>query len=137
MKKEKLSKKNKLMPFTVPEFAQKHSDLLVIVCDPKTDMIFVGHNKEMVLGTMKSADGKKLHIVRDILNASQFESNINHFITGLIEALQLPLKAGNMFYQFVDGALFNISKKLRKNKIEKGAVESPYKQELLNKDKSI
>lgn len=124
MQKMKLNTKKKIMSFEVPEFAQKNPDLLIIVCDPKTDMIFVGHKGEMVLGNIKSADGKQMKIVRNVLDHSQFKTAINPFITGLLEALQLPLKAGNLFYQFIDGALFNISRSLMR-KPKPGAVKSP------------
>lgn len=137
MLKEKLIKSNKVMPYEVPEFAQNHPDLLFIVCDPKTDAIFVGHKGEMVLGNIKSADGKKMQIVKSVLDHSQFAGSINHFITGLLEALQLPLKAGNLFYQFIDGALFNISKALRKEpKPMKGAVKTPFVDEFVGRNNS-
>lgn len=135
MKKLKLSTRLKVMPYEVPEFAQKHPELLFIVCDPKTDAIFVGHKNEMVLGNIKSADGKKMKVVRDVLDHSQFKGAINPFITGLLEALQLPLRAGNLFYQFIDGALYNISKSLMRRP-KPGAVKSPFQVgELEGRDK--
>jgi hypothetical protein len=131
MLKTRLSKTQakKVMSFDVPDFAQKNKNLLVIVCDPKTDMIFVGKGGEMVLGRIKSADGKQMSVVKNVLDNSQFKTAVNPFIVALLEALQLPMKAGNLFYQFIDGALFNISKALARKK-KPGAVVSPFVSEL-------
>jgi hypothetical protein len=115
--------RKKLNELTVPEFANRHKDLLVIVCDPKTDNMFVGYGGAMVSGKIKSATGEKLHVVKDMLAHSQFKKNINPFLTGIMEIMQLPLKAGNLFYQFLDGAIFNISKVLVKH--PKG-IPSPF-----------
>lgn len=113
---------------TVPGFAALHKDLLVIVCDPKSDNIFVGYNNFVVSAKMKSADGKKTHVVREVLKHSQFDKSIDSFLVGIMEVMRLPLKAGSVFYNFLDGALFNISKALRKKDLEPkpGAVLSPF-----------
>jgi hypothetical protein len=106
-------KRKKLNELTVPEFANRYRDLLVIVADPKTDNIFVGHGGKVVSGNIRSTTGKKAKVVKHVLSHSQFKSSIDEFITSLMETLKLPLKYGNNFYQFIDGALFNISKALR------------------------
>lgn len=122
------------MSYTVPDFAHAHKDLLVIVCDPKTDNIFVGYGDQIVSGRIKTALGKELNVVRNVLDHSQFKENVNPFITGIMEVLQLPLKAGNQLYQFIDGALFAISKALRKDKPPENGVASPYHKALVNNE---
>lgn len=128
-------KQKDVMEMTVPEFAHAHPDLLIIVCDPKTDNIFVGHNDAIVSGKIKSLEGTKMHVVKDVLQHSQFAKSIDPFLTGVLEVLKLPLKAGNQFYQFLDGALFNISKALRKDKPQPGAIPSPFIKEYAGRNK--
>lgn len=116
--------------FTIQEFAHQNKNLLIIVADPKTDRMFVAHQDRFVNAQIKSPDGKKTHVVRDVVRYSQFHKSIDMFITSLVETLKLPLWKGgaNQFYQFIDGAIFNIAKSLRKppKPQEPGAVPSPF-----------
>lgn len=107
----------------------EHKDLLLIICDPKTDTIFAGYGDKMVSGRIKTADGKKIDVIRNVLRDSKFEAHSDLFLTGLVEVLQLPVRKGNQFLLFLDGALFNIARALRKRKNDlpqKGAVASPF-----------
>lgn len=107
--------------YVVPKFMNAHKDMLVIIADPKTDRIFVGHKGHFVNGRIKSLSGRKAHVVRDVLKYGRFDATIDQFIGSLAESLNIPLKAGNQFYSFLDGALFNIAKALRK----KGKADPP------------
>lgn len=119
-------KKKSVTKMDISEFAHANKDLLIIVCDPKTDNIFVGYKDKVVSARMKTADGKRMRVVKNVLIHSQFKKHVDPFLHGIAQALQLPFTKGNQFYQFLDGALFNISKALRKDKPQKGAVPSPF-----------
>lgn len=104
--------------FTVPEFTRANKDLLIIVADPKNDRMFVSYKDKFVNAKIKSPTGKNTHVVRDVLKYSRFNESIDQYMTALVEALQLPIWKGksNQFYQFIDGAVYNIAKALRKTK---------------------
>lgn len=123
-----MSKRDEQLSREIPEFMHKHKDLLLIVCDPKTDTIFASYKDSMISGKIKSPTGKNLEVVRNVLRASRFEDTQDLFFTSLIEVLQLPVRKGNQFLMFLDAALFNIAKSLRKRKSGpiKGAVKSPF-----------
>lgn len=112
---------------TIPEFLHANKDLLIFICDPKSDNIIVAHKDAIVTGRLKSADGKSIHVVKGVLSHSLFEKNTDLFLSGIAELIKLPMldKAGNEFYKFIDGALFNISKNLRDRRRAKakGSVE--------------
>lgn len=120
--------------FTIKEFAHANKDLLIMVADPKTDRMFATYKDRFVNGRIKSPLGKKTHIVRDVLKYSRFHVTVDQFIASIVETLDLPIWKGgsNQFYQFLDGAVFNIAKKLRKNQPQDsgsppvGAVKSPF-----------
>jgi hypothetical protein len=97
----------------VQKFAQAHKDLLIIVLNPKDDKLFMAHGGLQILSQVKSASGKNEHLVKNLLKHSRFESNIDKFITILADSLQLPLRKANSFYQWIDGALFNLTKALK------------------------
>lgn len=107
---------------SVPEFVSANKDLLIIVADPKTDSIYVAYNNKIVAGNIKSADGKKLHLVRGVLKDSLFRKNIDLFIASIVDTIKLPLRKGNQFFMFLDGAIFNIAKSLAK----KNKIKSPF-----------
>lgn len=115
------SRKKKL-GMSVPEFVSANKDLLIIVADPKTDSIYVAYNNKIVAGNIKSADGKKLHVVRSVLKDSLFQKNIDLFIASIVDTIKLPLRKGNQFFMFLDGAIFNIAKSLAK----KNKIKSPF-----------
>lgn len=99
----------------VGEFAHQHSNLLVIVADPADDTVFVAFKDQFVGGRIKDRDGKNIGIIKDMLNASTFESRVDSFLLGLADAIKLrKLTAGaNNVLQFLDGALFNIAQRHR------------------------
>lgn len=102
------------MAHGVPDFAHQNKDLLVIICDPKSDNIFVAYNDALVSGRIKSIKtNKKAFIVRNVLKFSKFKSEVDGFLGALVETLHLPVEKGNDFLQFLDGALYNISRNLR------------------------
>lgn len=114
--------------YTIKEFAHANKNLLIIVCDPDSDRMFVSHKDRFVNGRIKSAKGIKTHVVKDVLKYSRFHVTIDQFISSLVETLHLPVWKGgaNQFFQFIDGAVFNIAKNLRKH-VKKGkAVPSPF-----------
>lgn len=122
--------------FTVKEFAHANKDLLIIVSDPKSDRMFVTYKDKFVNGRIKSATGKKTHVVREVLKHSRFKESIDQYLASLVETLHLPVwKSGaNQFYQFIDGAIFNIAKSMKKRQEsppdpllkQKGAIPSPF-----------
>lgn len=93
------------------DFAHENHDLLVIVADPKTDQMFVAYKDRMVLGHVKSADGKKLRVVHDVVRQSamksQFDEAIDRLMGGMVDVLKLGLKEGNQFYSFISDVLYN------------------------------
>lgn len=104
--------------FTLPEFTNANKDLLIIVCDPANDRMFISYKNRSVNSKIKSPTGKNLHVIKDVLKYSRFDKTVNQFLTAIMEALQLPTWKGsvNHFYQFIDAAVFNIAKSLRKTK---------------------
>lgn len=99
---------------TVQQFAHKHRSYLVIVCDPKDDTIFVSYKDKHISAKIKSVDGKNHHVVKRVLKHSYFKTEIDRFLGGLIDALKCSLPDGINFYQFIDGALYNITKALKR-----------------------
>lgn len=103
------------MAFTVPEFAEANKDFLIIVADSKTDEIYVTYKGAMVRGRIRSAKkGQKM--LRNLLKESQFNDASDSLIVGILDVLKvsLLLTSMNEFAKMIDGALFNISKALRK-----------------------
>lgn len=127
-----ISKRERLA-FTVPEFAHANKKLLIIVADPDTDEMYVSYKDHHVRGTIKSAKGGKSKTVKKLLSESQFEEGMDGLVVGVLDAMKVSLKlpSANQFMQVLDGALYNISKSLRKKsapKPMKGAVPSPFVQ---------
>lgn len=109
------SKKRRL---SVSEFAHKHKHLLVIVLDPVDDTLFMSYRDQQVLNKIKTVDGKNHHIVKRVIKASIFRHNIDKLIVALVEALKTPLHIPevNLFFKWIDGALFKISADVAENK---------------------
>lgn len=115
--------------FALRDFAHANKDLLIIVCDPKSDNMMVAYKDKIVTGVIKSVQGKKQHVVKNVLYQGGFEKHIDGFLGSLVEILKVNLKAGGHFFKFIDGALFNLSKALHKDKKPMaGAVLSPIQQ---------
>lgn len=102
----------------VQTFAQKHRSMLVIVLDPRDDTAFISHRGKQVCGKFKSLDGKNHHVVKNVLKHSVFEREFDRLVGGLMEMMKLPLEHGAPFFQFLDGALYNISKALKQKKAD-------------------
>lgn len=125
----KRSKENEAI--AVGEFAHQNKHLIVIVADPKDDSIFVAYNDNFVSGRIRGIEGDKVHIVRDLMaSARLFDSEIDRFLMGLMEVLKVRrLSAGvNNFLQYLDGALYNISRRHREKvatDVPEGSIKSP------------
>ena len=102
--------------YTIKEFGHANRDFLIIVCDPKTDRIFATYRDRFVNGKIKSATGKKTHVIKGVLKYSRFNHSIDDYIASVAETLNLNLFKGNQLYQMLDGFLFNIAKSLRKKR---------------------
>jgi len=100
----------------IQQFCHQHRRYLVIVCDPKDDTMFVSYRDKQVGGRIKSADGHNHRVVKNVLNHSVFEREIDRLIGAIIDTVKVPLDKGSDFFKFLDGALFNISKELKKAK---------------------
>lgn len=118
---------------TMGEYAAENPDVVVMVLNPKDDSVFVGFKGKVVYGKIKSAEGKKTKVVRSLLWESQFKDSMDGILVSLVDIFKVPLRlpAFNQVAQVLDGALYNISKSLRKRTTEavaptKGAVPSPF-----------
>jgi len=103
--------------FTVPKFMSANKGFLIIVADPETDRIFVGHKGRFANARIRSARGRATHVVRDVLKKSQFNRTaVDSFIIAVADSLKVSLPDGNQFYQMLDGLIFNVAKSLREAK---------------------
>jgi hypothetical protein len=126
--------REKKLSKAIPEFMHDNKDLLIIIGDPKTDTLYASYKDITVAGKIKTADGKKIRVIKEVLSASTFHERTDQFITGLMEVMQLPIKAGNQFFQFVDGAIYNIAHAIQQRKkparsataAKKGNIKSPF-----------
>lgn len=109
----KMVDKEAAIGYRLSRFAHENKDLLIIAGDPKTDALFIAYNDNMRLRKIKTADGKVNNIVKKVLAHSTFKNTIDFFITGIMEALQLKLKDGNLFYQFIDSGLYWLSQSFK------------------------
>jgi hypothetical protein len=100
----------------VQQFAHAHRDFLVIVCDPRDDTMFMSYRDKQVTGKIRSNDGINHRVVKNVLKHSTFDREIDRLLGGIIDVLRCPLNIGNHFYSFIDGALFNITKSIKKEK---------------------
>ena len=104
----------------IAQFLHYNKDLLIIVADPKTDRLLMGYRDKIVTSEIKNAEGHKTRVVKGVLSHSLFKKEIDNFIVSIAESLKLKLEDGNQFYQWIDGALYNIAKALRiERKIKK------------------
>lgn len=103
------------LAFTVPEFAEANKKLLIIVADPATDEIYVTYRGALVRGHIR-ASKKSGKMLRKLLTESQFNEGSDALVVGIVDTLKvsLALPAMNEFAKMIDGALFNISKSLRR-----------------------
>ena len=76
------------LAYTIPEFTHRHRDLLIIVCDPKSDEIFMSYNDHNVRGVIGEKGGKKnQHIIRQVLKYGRFKVAATPFFMELATAL--------------------------------------------------
>lgn len=91
-------------------FAEENKDLVIIVADPVTDYMFVAHKSKMVLGKLKSLDGKSMNVVHGVIRhsvlKSKFSERMDLFLAGMIDLLKLSVYHGNQFYDFIRNVLF-------------------------------
>ncbi len=122
------------------DFAHENKDLLIIVADPATDLIFVAYQDKLVLGQVKSLEGgKDMGIVKNVLKKSALKGNfdlaMDFFLAAIADRLKLSMKDGDQFYSFIANTLFHfqpkakawLEKQKRTNEIlasEKPVVES-------------
>lgn len=99
----------------VQRFAHANRSLLVIVCDPQDDTMFVSFGDKQISVKIRSADGLEHNVVKGVLTHSTFAEQIDRFLGTLIDVFRIPVDVGTTFYSFIDGALFNISKVLKGN----------------------
>ena len=101
--------------YEVKEFMHANKDLLVIVCDPKDDSVFVSYKDKVAGGKIVSLKGDKPNLVKNVLKSAGFERHIDDFLISLAEAIGVKkFIHANSLMHFIDGALYNISKKSRK-----------------------
>lgn len=100
----------------IQQFCHNHHNFLVIVCDPRDNVMFVSYRGKQVGGKIKSEDGKDHKVVKNVLKHSTFEREIDRLIGAIMVSMKLPLEWGRPFFEFIDGAIFKISENL---KIEK------------------
>lgn len=101
----------------IGEFLLDNKRLLIIVADPQTDKLIMGYKGKIVVSKIKNQDGKKGHIVRKMLKHSQFKNNIDQFLQGISDAMQLRIMQNvqnNQFFHWLDGAIFNIANSFKK-----------------------
>jgi hypothetical protein len=108
MKAEELKARQDRLQTTLGDFAHENKDLLIIIADPHTDFLFAGYNDKLIFTQIKNNQGKSIKVVRDLIKHTKFNTRIDQFIGSIVELLHLPLKYGNHFFQFIDGALYNL-----------------------------
>ncbi len=107
---------------TIQEFAHLHRKFLVIVVDPRDDMMFMAYRDKQVTGKLKSSDGVDHKIMKRLLKHSTFEHEISRFIGAIVFSLKASIVGWNAaFYQFLGDALLSITKSLKDEKEKKGA----------------
>lgn len=115
---------------TVGEFAASNPDLLVIVCDPKTDLMQLSYKGKIVADRVVSQEGRKLGVIRKVLNHSLYKKNIDSFIVRLVSQLRYVSKniAADQFFMWVGSKLEDFAKVLRYEKLGKEVSKVEQKQ---------
>lgn len=98
----------------VQEFAHANRSLLVMVFDPKDDMMYAAFGDKQISARIRSIDGLEYEVVKGVLTHSSFHEQIDRFLGGVIDVMRTPLEVGKHFYLFIDGVLFQLSKALEK-----------------------
>lgn len=124
----------------IGDFILKNKNLLVIVCDPKSDKLLAAYKGKVVVNQIRSAGGKEEDVVKTVLKHSTFKRYIDHLILAIAYSLEMKIEQGNLFFQWIDGALFALSKALpikHKSKVDtlnEALAELNRKKNLINKD---
>ena len=106
--------RKKRLAFTLPEFAHNNKDLLIIVADPKTDLLFVSYHDKTATGRIKDAKSLRPHIVKDMMRMTDFDDTVMGFLVSIAEILKLKsIKYGNEILKQVENAIWNIAKVLK------------------------
>ena len=109
---------------SITEFCHKHKDKLVIVADPKTDALLVSYMDYRTMGRIKSADGKRFKVIRDVLKpAGIYKPKVkDRFLGGLVDSLKLGIGDGQEFYKYVLFGIKAVTDRMNYDKKQK--VES-------------
>lgn len=137
---ERKQKKEAVKSAKIGKFILDNKNLLVIVCDPSSDKLLAAYKGKVVVNQIRSASGKSEDVVRKVLKHSTFKNYIDHLILAIAYSLEMKIEQGNVFFQWIDGALYAISKALpikHKSKVETlnaALAELNKKKNLINKD---
>jgi len=102
----------------IGNFIHANRKYLVIICDPQTDKLIMAYKDKVVINRICSADGKNTKVVKHALRHSTFKRFIDEFLNKLSESLELRIRDGNQFFQWVDAGLYAISQSLKKKDIK-------------------
>lgn len=93
-----LAKRKKFKPIRDAQgFMKKHPEYLVMVNDPKDDLMIIGYGRYITTARITNKKGKSMGIVRKLLYA-KYPGKFKRFI--------------DQYLLFVDGALFKLSEAL-------------------------
>lgn len=106
--------KSKSKEDRIGQFIHANRNLLIIVCDPATDKLVMAYKDKVVINKIVGFDKGAKDVVKNVLRKSSFQSNIDKFISSLSQSLELSIKDGSEFFKWVDGALYNISKAIKR-----------------------
>ena len=83
---------------------------LVMVADPKSDIIFMSHGGKQAGGKIRTMDGKDHNVVSGVLKPSSFESQSANYLGAVMDVLKSPVTPiTSSFWHFLDAALYHIS----------------------------
>ena len=77
----------------VANFSSEYSDVLIIMADPETDVIFMSHKGFAVPIQMKKQNGDRMHIVRNALAYSKFEKSVDQLLLAVDSGLAAIAKS--------------------------------------------
>src|SRR3990167_2959572 len=120
----------RLIKMIVGEFAASKPELVVIVCEPKTDLMQLSYKGKIVADRVVAQEGRKLGVIRKVLNHSLYKKNIDSFIVRLVSQLRYVSKniAADQFFMCVGSKLEDFAKVLRYEKLGKEVSKVEQKQ---------
>lgn len=102
---------------TIGPFVKKNRDVLVIMADPKTNVVTAFYKGKVVAAKIRQADGSRKSVVRNALKHSVFENNIDQFIMGIAEVLRMKLNGGaSEFLRLIGGMTKAFGDALKRSK---------------------